>query len=76
MRFGERPRGDLLALNRQLLNRSRSLPEFAGIGTQQMMTFLYRVLMDNSNYRRRRIILAAHVMKRSDDCSVCTKWQP
>src|SRR4249920_586648 len=34
-----------------------------------------KVLMDNRNDRRRRIIFAAHVMKRSDDCSVCAKWQ-
>ena len=33
------------------------------------------VLMDNRNDRWRRIILAAHVMKRSDDCSVCAKRQ-
>jgi hypothetical protein len=32
-------------------------------------------LMDNRNDRWRRIILAAHVMKRSDDCSVCAKRQ-
>jgi hypothetical protein len=35
----------------------------------------YVVLMDNRNDRRRRIILAAHVMDRSDDCSVCAKRQ-
>lgn len=32
---------DLLALNRQLLNHLRHLPEFAEFDTQQMMNFLY-----------------------------------
>jgi hypothetical protein len=31
------------------------------------------VLMDNINDRWRENILAAHVMNRSDDCSVCAK---
>ncbi len=32
---------DLLALNRQLLNHLRNLPEFTGFDTRQMMNFLY-----------------------------------
>jgi hypothetical protein len=35
----------------------------------------HHLLMDNRNDRWRRIMLAAHVMKRSDDCSVCAKRQ-
>jgi MoxR-like ATPase len=41
--FGVEPQAnaDLLALDRQLLAHLRTLPEFSGFDTQQMMTFLY-----------------------------------
>jgi predicted RNA-binding protein with PUA-like domain len=42
--FGEAPKGDLLACNRQLLSKLRSLPEFGGFDTHQMMYFLYNCL--------------------------------
>jgi predicted RNA-binding protein with PUA-like domain len=42
--FGEEPKADLLACNRQLLSKLRSLPEFDGFDTQQMMRFLYNCL--------------------------------
>ncbi len=42
--FGAQPRGDLLALNRQLLALLQSLPEFVGFDTRQMMVFLYMCL--------------------------------
>jgi hypothetical protein len=42
--LGGEPKGDLLACNRQLLSKLRSLPEFDGFDTQQMMKFLYNCL--------------------------------
>jgi len=42
--FGEEPKGELFACNRQLLAKLRSLPEFDGFDTQQMMRFLYNCL--------------------------------
>lgn len=42
--LGQVPKGDLLACNRQLLSTLRSLPEFAGFDTCQMMKFLYNCL--------------------------------
>ena len=42
--FGEEPKGELFACNRQLLAKIRSLPEFSGFDTQQMMRFLYNCL--------------------------------
>lgn len=39
--FGAQPQGDLHALNRQLLQLLRSLPEFNGFDALQMMHFLY-----------------------------------
>lgn len=42
--FGEQPNGELFACNRQLLAKLRSLPEFDGFDTQQMMRFLYDCL--------------------------------
>ena len=42
--FGEEPKGELFACNRQLLSKLRSLPEFNGLDTQQMMSFLYNCL--------------------------------
>jgi 5-methylcytosine-specific restriction protein B len=42
--FGKEPKEDLLACNRQLLSKLRSLPEFDGFDTQQMMRFLYDCL--------------------------------
>ena len=39
--FGAQPRGDLLALNSQLLALIQSLPAFIGFDTRQMMLFLY-----------------------------------
>jgi len=44
--FGEEPKGDLLARNRQLLAKLRSLPEFDGFDTRQMMVFLYNCLLN------------------------------
>lgn len=40
--FGVTPKGDVLALNRQLLGALRSLPEFDGFDPHQMMWFLYQ----------------------------------
>jgi DNA polymerase III delta prime subunit len=42
--FGDEPKGDLLARNRQLLSKLRDLPEFSGFDTYQMMHFLYNCL--------------------------------
>lgn len=39
--FGVEPEGEVLTRNRQLLQVLRSLPEFEGFDTQQMMMFLY-----------------------------------
>lgn len=39
--FGIKPQGEVLARNRQLLKLFRSLPEFEGFDTQQIMRFLY-----------------------------------
>lgn len=39
--FGVEPEGEVLTRNRQLLQLLRSLPEFEGFDTQQMMMFLY-----------------------------------
>jgi hypothetical protein len=39
--FGAEPQGEVLTRNRQLLQLLRSLPEFEGFDTQQMMMFLY-----------------------------------
>jgi hypothetical protein len=39
--FGKNPKGDLITLNRQLLSFLRSLPQFEGFDTMQMMVFLY-----------------------------------
>ncbi|HZH29908.1 MAG TPA: AAA family ATPase [Pyrinomonadaceae bacterium] len=39
--FGVEPEGEVLKHNRQLLARLRSLPEFAGFDTTQLMLFLY-----------------------------------
>jgi 5-methylcytosine-specific restriction protein B len=39
--FGESPKGDALALNRQLLGTLQGLPEFAGFDNNQIMRFLY-----------------------------------
>ncbi len=39
--FGQQARGDLHACNRQLLQHLRSLHEFDGLDTRQMMRFLY-----------------------------------
>jgi 5-methylcytosine-specific restriction protein B len=39
--FGVEPEGEVLTRNRQLLKLLRSLPEFEGFDTQQMMMFLY-----------------------------------
>ena len=39
--FGETPKGEALALNRQLLNVLKELPDFQGFDTTQMMRFLY-----------------------------------
>ena len=43
--FGQQPKGDLLALNRQLLVHLQSLPQFAGFDTFQMMVFLYESML-------------------------------
>jgi hypothetical protein len=40
-RLGETPQGDLMALNRRLLLHMRSLPQFHGFDTGQMMYFWY-----------------------------------
>jgi 5-methylcytosine-specific restriction protein B len=45
----EEPKGDLLACNRQLLSKLRSLPEFDGFDTRQMMGFLYHCLPHGEN---------------------------
>jgi predicted RNA-binding protein with PUA-like domain len=42
--FGEEPKGKSFACNRQLLSKLRSLPEFDGFDTQQMMRFLYNCM--------------------------------
>ncbi len=42
--FGETPKAGLFSCNRQLLSTLRSLPEFDGLDTQQMMRFLYYCL--------------------------------
>ncbi|GHO91703.1 hypothetical protein KSF_017510 [Reticulibacter mediterranei] len=42
--FGEKPKGDLLELNRQLLAHLQSLPQFDGFDTLQMMIFLYECM--------------------------------
>jgi hypothetical protein len=42
--FGKQPKGDLIALNRQLLILLRSLPQFEGFDTYQMMAFLYETV--------------------------------
>jgi 5-methylcytosine-specific restriction protein B len=42
--FGEEPKDDLLACNRQLLAKLRALREFNGFDTQQMMRYLYNCL--------------------------------
>jgi hypothetical protein len=42
--FGEEPKEGPLACNRQLLLKLRSLPEFDGFDTRQMMQFLYDCL--------------------------------
>ena len=39
--FGKQPKGDLIAVNRQLLTFLQSLPHFEGLDTHQMMIFLY-----------------------------------
>jgi predicted RNA-binding protein with PUA-like domain len=39
--MGVEPRGEILALNRQLLRLLHDLPEFEGFDTRQMMMFLY-----------------------------------
>jgi DNA polymerase III delta prime subunit len=39
--FGAKPRGEVLARNRQLLQLMRGLPEFEGFDTHGMMRFLY-----------------------------------
>jgi hypothetical protein len=39
--FGKTPKGDAIALNLQLLNLLRSLPQFENFDTYQMMVFLY-----------------------------------
>jgi hypothetical protein len=39
--FGTTPKGDALALNRQLLSVLKALPEFQAFDTNQMMRFLY-----------------------------------
>jgi predicted RNA-binding protein with PUA-like domain len=43
--LGEEPNGDMLACNRQLLAKLRSLPEFEGFDTRQMMQFLYNCVL-------------------------------
>ncbi len=43
--FGQEPKSDQLACNRQLLSTLRSLPEFDGFDTRQMMMFLYEGLL-------------------------------
>ena len=40
-RFEKQPKGDLIALNRELLTFLQSLPQFEGVDTYQMMVFLY-----------------------------------
>lgn len=42
--FEQQPKGDLLTLNMQLLGHLRSLSEFAGFDTRQLMLFLYTCL--------------------------------
>jgi 5-methylcytosine-specific restriction protein B len=44
--FGEESNGDLLACNRQLLSKLRSLPEFEGFDPRQMGHFLWTCLLD------------------------------
>ena len=39
--FGATPKGDALAMSRQLLDVLKALPEFAGFDTNRMMRFLY-----------------------------------
>jgi hypothetical protein len=43
--FGKEPKGDLTALNRQLLTHLQSLSQFEGFDTFQMMVFLYESIM-------------------------------
>ena len=47
--FGLTPAGDQLTMNRQLLLHMRSLPEFAGFDSGQMMRFLYDSLSPKQN---------------------------
>lgn len=47
--FGQEPRGDILALNRQLLSTLRALPEFTGFDTFAMGSFLFDRLRPNNN---------------------------
>ena len=45
--FGEQPKGDLTALNRQLLTLLKASPQFEGFDTYQMMKFLYETQQPN-----------------------------
>jgi 5-methylcytosine-specific restriction protein B len=57
--FGEEPRGDLFSCNRQLLLKLRSIPEFEGFDTQQIMRFLYKSLP----YRDKETTMARNFWK-------------
>lgn len=61
--FGEKAKGDLIALNRQLLALLQSHPQFEGFDTYQLMVFLYENMPPKEN---NEVPPEAHLSKELD----------
>jgi 5-methylcytosine-specific restriction protein B len=67
--FGVTPKGEALAMNRQLLAVLQSLPEFAGFDTSQMMHFLYDAFPPKSADDEEEEVQEVSVLSQSDETS-------